>query len=416
MPRRLSIAWPAAAVLVMLGLASWSWVALRPAPRFDRSEFDRLTSLGRFDDAQRLLASHLEEAPDDARAHYLRAQLMLERPDRSDVAFTSDELATIDQSLARLARADPGGRIVPCAIQALYRGKALYQQKRWQAAEESWHAALALDPLVPEAGWSLLGLYYLQGRRLEARRLALQLIKVETDPRDRAQLLLELVRQDAIRPDSASLVRQFEPVVAAEPGGITNAIALGHTLIRSGETERGLAVLESLRDAHPGREDVWEGWLSGLETASVDDRLVEEASRVPDVLAASPRLARFRALAAQHRGDWPEAVRECERGVERDPTDFGTLVRLARALRFAGDAARADACDDRVQAYRKAQAGLLAFYDEADQVKSLGVAPHVELCERLALAREAMGRPDEAILWRVVGNGAESAVANRQLQ
>lgn len=393
-------------LVLLVASAWWTWWAFRPAPRLDTVEFERLTSLGRFGDADRLVRDHLDGVPDDPRANYLRAQLLLERPDQAHRALSKEEINAVSEHLNRLERADPAGRVVPLALQALYRGNALYQQKRWEEAERSWLAALGHDSRVPEAGWSLLDLYYLEDRRGDARRLALKLFETEPDRRDAAQLLLELVRQDAIRPEPASLVLQFEPVVAAEPGGVRTTIALGQALIRSSQAERGLAILESLHTALPENAEVWEGWLAGLELASQLDRLAEEVDRLPVELARRPEFARAVGLAAQHRGDWAAAARAYERAVAHDPSEFGTLVRLERALRFAREEAAAEACAARIARHREALGQVLGLYDEADAVRTLGVEPQMALCERLAALREAMGLHDEAAAWRRVGPGS----------
>jgi hypothetical protein len=136
-----------------------------------------------------------------------------------------------------------------------------------------------------------------------------------------------------------------------------------------------------------------------------------ELAILPDTLEQEAGFALFRGIAAQEREDWAAAAREFERAVEHDPTDFGALVRLARALRFAGEVDRADQYDARVATFRGALSGLLTLYEEADQTRTLGVAPHPDLCERLARSREAMGRPDEASLWRRIGPGIGSGSA-----
>ena len=88
-----------------------------------------------------------------------------------------------------------GGNGATRAIVRLNEGKAYSAMARYDLAEAAWKEALRLDPRVPEAGWALLGLYYVQGRHADARRLGLALHAVEPDPRDRVQLLLELFRR-----------------------------------------------------------------------------------------------------------------------------------------------------------------------------------------------------------------------------
>ena len=51
------------------------------------------------------------------------------------------------------------------AIVLLNEGKAFSALGWNDRAEVAWKNALALEPRVPEAGWNLLSLYYVQGRR-----------------------------------------------------------------------------------------------------------------------------------------------------------------------------------------------------------------------------------------------------------
>jgi tetratricopeptide (TPR) repeat protein len=133
------------------------------------------------------------------------AQSALVRPDsKPDLALEHLRPVRVSRRAAR-------------AAVRLYEGKARAALGRNDLAEALWLEALRIDPMVPEAGWNLLGLYQVQGRREDAHRLAIELFGREPNPRDRAQLLLELLRQDAqpISPDS--LIQTLGPIVAEHP-------------------------------------------------------------------------------------------------------------------------------------------------------------------------------------------------------
>ena len=158
-------------------------------------------------------------------------------------------------------------------------------------AEASWDEALRLDPRVPEAGWCLLEVYYLQNRPGDARRLALRLHEVEPDPRDRVQLLLELVRQDAQPMDPGSVVQWFEPVVRQNPTDLHASLALGLFLVRASQVDRGLDVLRGAVRRHPKSPDAWDAWLTGLDDAGQLDLMEQSVSRLPPrspIWTASP--------------------------------------------------------------------------------------------------------------------------------
>src|SRR5262249_23670288 len=146
---------------------------------------DTLLAQQRFDEVEHRLQAYLRNRPEDPQANVLMAQVSLARPDQKPGV-----------ALRHLSKVRLGDRAARAVVR-LNEGKASSAWGRYVEAEQSWLDALRIDPEVPEAGWALLGLYYVQGRRDEAHELAMRLRKDEPDPRDRVQLLLELLRQDA---------------------------------------------------------------------------------------------------------------------------------------------------------------------------------------------------------------------------
>jgi tetratricopeptide (TPR) repeat protein len=285
------------------------------------------------------------------------------------------------------------------AIVLLNEGKAYSALGRNDRAEAAWKEALRLEPRVPEAGWNLLSLYYVQGRRAEAHRLALALHAIEPDPRDRVQLLLELVRQDAQPLGPDSLTRTLEPLVRAHPEDLHTAIALGLALIRSSRADEGLSILRERVERGADDPDAWGGWLLGLDGARRFDELVQAMATLPAALVGDPRFARHRGAIAQQRGDWAGAADAYHRAWRADPADFQVLYRLSRALRAAGRRQEAETFDLKVRAAQEARDQVLSLYEAADADKTLGVVPHPQLYHRLADLRERMGRDDEALAW-----------------
>ncbi len=383
-------------LLISLGLILGSWKLLAPSAPLDRQRFESLTRLGQFDQAEALLKTHLQEAPEDGEAHFLLAQLVLERPDGPKTGVPRSEAS---RALDHLREARPSAG-VPAALIALYRGKALYHLRRWDQAEAAWLEALRLDPKVPEAGWGLLDLYYLEGRRREARDLGLRLLEAEPDPRDRAQLLLELIRQDAVRPDPVSLVKQFEPVAQEDPEGVHSCAALGLSMIRSSQVEKGLVVLRELVSRQPSSEIAWDALLTGLDNAPRPDEFLRTMDQLPVSMARLPEFASHNGRAAELRRDWPAAIVAYRRGLQFDPADFETAVRLARVLGFAKQVDEANALERRIAGYRAASKELLQLFEQADAVKTLGVEPHPDLIRQLAENRDRMWRSKEAQAWR----------------
>ena len=394
--------WVPAVVFVVLGLAGLVlvWWFVLPAPRLDDSRLDADIARGDYEAAQVLLDAQVARVPEDFRARYLLAELLLNRPDLGE----SVPRENAEDALAHLARLE--GRDLPSiepARVALYRGQALYQLDRWDEAEDALLEALRIDPAIPEAGWVLLNLYYLQGRTRDARLLALRLLETEPDPVDRAKfLLLELLRSDALRPDALSLVEPLERAVEGSPDALRPRIALGLARIRNGNVPEGLGVLEAAAEQAPESPFVMEGLLSGLEEAGRAEELVERFEALPADLKTSPRFARFSGLIAEGNSDWEAAIASDRLALEFDPANFAVGVRLGRALRFAGREAEAEALDRRIASYRVAEKGQRALFDEANAIPDLGSAPLPDLYERLAESRAATWHPAEAAAWRAL--------------
>ena len=222
------------------------------------------------------------------------------------------------------------------AIVDLYRGKAEYRLAEFDKAHADWLAALRLDPLVPEAGWCLLELYYLEGRSSEARELALRLHEVEPDPRARVQFLLELLRQDAQPMAPESVAQWFEPAARQAPDDLHIALTLGLALARTEQPERGLGLLAHLVQDNPTDADAWGAWLTGLDDAGEVGRLQEAYTALPPGLATTPRFARHKARLALERGDFQNAVVAYRRALLVSPGDQTIESRLAQSLRLAG--------------------------------------------------------------------------------
>src|SRR5262249_13185353 len=153
------------ALATLAVLAPALWLVVREAPRRrtaaepDLREIGRLATAGRFDQATERVEALLRADSNNGLLRVIAAQPALDRPDPPP-----------ERALAHLGRfrsADP----VLTARAKLAEGKAAYALSHCEQAEACWLEALRLDPRVPEAAWTLLDLYYLEGRSEEARRL-----------------------------------------------------------------------------------------------------------------------------------------------------------------------------------------------------------------------------------------------------
>jgi Flp pilus assembly protein TadD len=399
--------------LALLSLLILSTLALILLPAFKREDI-RLESVtpllaaGRFDEAERTVDRFLRLHPTSTQAHVLLAQIVLnkEKPQpRRALDALSSVFGLDPPRLAQLR---------------VLEGRAYSALERNDLAEKAWTDALRLDSRVPEAGWNLLGLYFVQGRRSDAHRLAMKLRDSEPDPGDRAQLLLELVRQDAQPLSPDSLIRTLEPIVNGHPEDLHSANALGLAFVRNGRTSEGLTALKANLQRAPDEPDCWTSLLTALDEAGEPAELAATLEKLPPRFNKDPRFEQFRATVAQRRQDWTEAVDRYLRAWRYDPADFQVLYCLSRVLRAAGRLEEVRAFDLRVRDARAARDQILELYKEANAVKTLGTRPHQDLYHRLADLRERMGRDDEALEWHrlVLKDDAEeqtSRAAERRL-
>jgi tetratricopeptide (TPR) repeat protein len=315
------------------------------------------------------------------------AQFAMDRPDPQP-HFALAHLEYINEGTAKEK-----------AVVCFSKGKAYYQVKRYDLAEDCWRRALELDPAVPEAGWALIDLLDFEGRIQEAHRLGMRLCETEPDPRDRVRLLLEMSRIDIDKVAPGSQVQVFQPVWTEHPENLTLALVVGLALIHDSRPEEGLRVLEDALARHPAALEAWEGWLTGLDDSFQPQRLAKEFSRVPQVLSTNPVFTKHEGAVAQGMGDWSRAINSYRRAYAYEPFNGPVLYRLQMAVRVGGDRAEWNHINERLKIFQDAFKQMRGVYTEALGVRTLGLEPHTELYQRLATLREQLGRFDEAKAW-----------------
>jgi tetratricopeptide (TPR) repeat protein len=397
------------------------WRALRRVPSLDAVR--ALAREQRFDQAQSLLEEYLRAHPEHNRARLLMAELTTE-PTHSRPEAALLHLRAIRPDSARQA-----------ALVRLFEGKAHFRLGRYDLAEASWRESLRLDPIVPQAGWALIGLLEREGRLEEAHCLGMRLHEIEPDSRDRVRLLLEMSRLDIKKPDPVSQVRFLEPLVRKHPEHLPLNLMLGLALIGVNRCKDGLEILEQARRRNPHSADAWDAWLSGLCHACETDKLCQDFALLPADIATEPRFAKHQGFIAQNAYDWARAVRAYRRAFDFEPYNWVVCFRLRFVLQQAGDRGELERIDRLCQAYEISYQEIRgAYFDRIDpsaalpfsggaitrqlgayyetlSIKTLGLLPSPELYQRLANLRERMGRFDEARAWHrlVLRDSAENA-------
>jgi tetratricopeptide (TPR) repeat protein len=337
--------------------------ALTKPSRERLAESRKLLQAGRFAEAGARLEPYRRWDPADVESALLMAKVALERKD-----------AQPDVALRHLSHIRPGSP-AQAAVAKFFEGKANYLRHRYERSEACWKEALRLDPTVPEAGWALLEMLELEGRDEETHGLGMWLHGVEPDPNDRALLLVRLCRMDYERVAPGSQVQLLERPAQENPGHLPIVLAYGLALVRDSRADDGLAVLEAVLQRHCDDADVWDAWLTALDDAGRNERLVSEFARLPRALLADQRFARHEGRAAQEAHDWKAAAEAFGRAMRRQPYDGVLVYRLRRALQFAGDSAGAERVGRYLAGFQAAFKQAPAACERALAVKRLGEDP-----------------------------------------
>jgi tetratricopeptide (TPR) repeat protein len=377
-----------------LGLVAWGKRQSRPE-LLDQAIM--LAESGKLDVAELKVREYLRNDPDRGAARLLLAQILLERTDSPSAPVGKQPFTIAQEALDHLSRVHPYNSRMTTAFE-LSRAKALYRLFRFDEAEESWLAALKVDPSKIEAGLGLLNLYYLESRQEESRQLALRLFRFDRDPSERKQVLLELLKQDVRPPAPGSVALGFEPVIRQHPREFHGAIALGLAEIRSGQIDNGIDRLRRVVRDHRDRIEGWDSLLTALDESGQVDELEEVLKGVPSVLETSPRLAKHRARVAQGR-QWNKAVEFYRQALAVEPHNRIVEYQLSRALRFLGEKAEAERIELRLRSWDTAIQEIRQWYDLAATTSLPAARSGKDLFQRIAGARERMQLVEEARAW-----------------
>ncbi|MDB5352414.1 MAG: Peptidase [Planctomycetota bacterium] len=398
--RRSPITWVliAAGLVLAVVIARPILRSLTPAPRLEPAV--RLLAEGKYAEAEAKLSEILAYEPSNPRARLAMADVLVSReePDPKEAL----------KLLARVRPAMPS----QAAYALVLRGKAEKQLHHPGKAEADWAEALRLDPLVGEAGWLLLELYYTENRVGEARQLALRLSRNEPNARDRVRLLLEPIRFDAQPLAAAGIIPLFKEAVANDPDDRPAALAYYRAKARDGTgIEEAVTALRALVQRHPDDLACWAGLLDALDRTGDLDGMEKVLTSMPTALASGSQIARFRGRLALARKDYAGAIAEFEAALSQNDSDRELFHRLSEAYKLAGKAAEAEATKAReadIEAARvelrgikgrEEEEGRPGLFEDASQRPDLGVRFDPVLYKKLASLRERMRHPDEARAW-----------------
>ena len=381
--------WVAIALAGLLVLAGGSaWWAVWPRPTLEGAAA-RIAS-GRFRAAEAQLDAYLAAYPGDEAARPLLARLLVERPDRDP-----------EEALRLIDGLDPADPHRAAEVRAID-GEAHFWAGRYDRAEPAWLEALRLDPKIPEVGWKLLNIYAIQGRDDDSRSLALRLFAVEPDPRDRVQLLLQLIRRDAIPNEPGSIVHELEPIVRANPADLRSSTALGLAMIRSGRAEEGLALLRRNAMCHANNVAVWLAFFDALMSTGALEELTLALEGLPGPMAGLPGFDEARGWIATQNRDLNGAIQAYRRALDARPSDATLAYRLKTVLRQADRTVELAELGSKFDAIARFPEVARTAFERLNERPDLGLTSQPEEFGRLARALEQVGRQPEAAAWTLL--------------
>jgi tetratricopeptide (TPR) repeat protein len=380
------------AVAIVLAVGSGWWV-FRTRPTLEGVV--NLIAAGRYKAAEGRLGDYLAAYPGDELGRLMLAKVLVDRAEADPGAALRllDGLRPADPHRASLARA--------------IEGDAHFWAGHYDHAEVAWLESLRLEPTRPEVGWKLLNIYALQGRDDDSSRLAIRLFALETDERDRVQLLLQLIRHDAHSIEAGSVVYELDPIVRANPGDLRSTTALALALLRVGRADEGMDLLRRSARSHPDDLGARLALVDGLMATGGVEELAEVLSTVPSSMADSPRLDAARGwLAAQGR-DLDGATRAYKKALDRWPPGqslaHSTLAyRLKNVLRQADRAAVLAEIGPHLEEIVKFPVVVRDFFDRLNGMPDLGLDSHPEEYDKLAAVLARVGRQEEADAWTLL--------------
>ncbi len=286
----------------------------------------------------------------------------------------------------------------PLAAEARFRqGQIYHRLHRWSLAEQLWKKALQLDPKLPEVGWYLIEMYFVEERLKEAAEFALQQFRIEPEPHDRVLWLLEIVRQEHERIAPGEAIRMLEPVRLHDPANYYVLRLIGRNYIMLGRVSEGIDLLNEALQLNPDDLDTWFFLVWALYEQGEFGRVGKLWQVVPAAAWQDARFLRYHGMWLETQGRQQEALAQYLKGIQLAPFDRKLRYQLAQLLRRQGRADEADRHAQKAVAIDDARERLGQLFQRTRAIQN---DPLPEVCLEFARCWEEMGRAEQAAAWR----------------
>jgi tetratricopeptide (TPR) repeat protein len=143
---------------------------------------------------------------------------------------------------------------------------------------------------------------------------------------------LELGRAMQESGHTTEALAEFRQVLSVQPNHPVALLEAGRLLANAGDASEAQELFDRLTRLYPTNAEGHISYLQLLIRMGEIQRAVAEGQRAVQADAARPDTHFYLAEAYEVQGDWPRAAEQYKATVERDPTHFEALIRLARSL------------------------------------------------------------------------------------
>ena len=281
-----------------------------------------LTTTGRNQDANQLLATILKETPNDSDAVAMRAALMLVTGDLKQIGQAVNDLQS-------LVAKTPDNHLLRFNLARAYVAKNDMEQARLQL-----EAAIKIRPDFILARDMLARIYLNKGDYAKALKEADGVIALNQN-----DLPARLSRSSALMGigDSQKARQELESVLTIAPNNPDARYQAGYLAWTEKDYKRAHQVFDDLYKANPKDS---RGLIGLIETMASENRMADAIKLLQDTIARDPERRDYRmALANLYVRDqrYDDAVKLLQELLKIEPKSADLLLRLAETQRRKGD-------------------------------------------------------------------------------
>lgn len=281
-----------------------------------------LTTTGRNQDANQLLATILKETPNDSDAVAMRAALMLVTGDLKQIGQAVNDLQS-------LVAKTPDNHLLRFNLARAYVAKNDMEQARLQL-----EAAIKIRPDFILARDMLARIYLNKGDYAKALKEAEGAIALNQN-----DLPARLSRSSALMGigDSQKARQELESVLAIAPNNPDARYQAGYLAWSEKDYKRARQVFDDLYKSNPKDS---RGLIGLIETMASENRMADAIKLLQDSVAREPERRDYRmALANLYVRDqrYDDAVKLLQELLKTEPKSADLLLRLAETQRRKGD-------------------------------------------------------------------------------